>query len=157
MMIEGKVDWVVSDHACCSKEQKVAEADPDNITKAKSGFGGAEWLLSGMFSEGVVNRGLSPNRVAELTSANPAKRFSLHGKGDIAVGKDADFVLLNPSVTFVVSQDESPSTQGYSVFEGQQLTGKVEKTFLRGTLKYDKGKILGPAGGKHILRGGGKK
>jgi allantoinase len=152
MMIEGKVDWVVSDHACCSKEQKVAEADPDNITKAKSGFGGAEWLLSGLFSEGT-KRGLTPNRVAALVSKNPADRFGLKNKGDIAVGKDADFVIFDPKAQFIVRGADSPSQQGFSVFEGATMTGKVMKTFLRGSLIYENGKVIGEPEGQFLPRG----
>lgn len=82
-VLDGKIDWVVSDHACCSKEMKIDRASPDEIFLAKSGFGGTEYLLSGVFSEGT-KRGLSYNRVAELTSWNPAQRYGLLNKGDIA-------------------------------------------------------------------------
>ena len=35
---------------------------------------------------------------------------------------------------------ESESEQGYSPFEGQELTGRVKSTFLRGALIYDQGR-----------------
>jgi len=150
-LLDGQVDWVVSDHACCSEEQKVDPNDPDDIFKAKSGFGGTEWLLSGLFSEGT-KRGLSPNRVAELVSANPANRFALHAKGDIAVGKDADFVLFDPNQTFIVRAEDSPSAQGYTPFEGQELTGRVEQTWLRGTCVYADGQVQGSPVGRYQHR-----
>ena len=50
--------------------------------QAKSGFGGTEWMLSGLFSEGT-KRGLSPNRVAEMVSG--AGEGS-SGKGDVFWG-----------------------------------------------------------------------
>ena len=52
-ILAGKVDWVVSDHACCSKEMKVSPSDTGDIFVAKSGFGGTEWLVPAFFSEGV--------------------------------------------------------------------------------------------------------
>src|SRR5262249_60572337 len=88
-----KVEWIVSDHACCSAEQKWSKDDPNNIWLAKSGFGGTEYLLSGVLSEGH-KRGMSYNHMAELLSWNPARRFGLLGKGDIAPGYDADIVLV---------------------------------------------------------------
>ena len=94
-VLDRKVDWIVSDHACCAAEQKWAQDDPDNIWLAKSGFGGTEYLLSGVLSEGS-KRGLSYNRMAELLSWNPARRFGLLSKGDIAPGFDADIVLVDP-------------------------------------------------------------
>jgi dihydroorotase-like cyclic amidohydrolase len=96
-----QVDWIVSDHACCSAEQKRSAKDPNNIWLAKSGFGGTEYLLSGVFSEGS-KRGMSYNHMAKLLSWNPSRRFGLLEKGDIAIGYDADLVLVDPNESFVV-------------------------------------------------------
>eukprot|EP01062_Namystynia_karyoxenos_P022057 TRINITY_DN1843_c0_g1_i1.p2 TRINITY_DN1843_c0_g1~~TRINITY_DN1843_c0_g1_i1.p2 ORF type:complete len:541 (+),score=231.78 TRINITY_DN1843_c0_g1_i1:96-1718(+) len=134
-LVDGKIDWVVSDHACCSGEQKVHEARQNDVFSAKSGFGGTEWLLPGLFSEGT-KRGLTPQRIAALTSRNVAERYGLHGKGDIAIGKDADLALLNPTERFVVRGSESISGQGYTPMEGLELTGRVKKTLLRGSCVY---------------------
>ena len=150
-VLDRKIDWIVSDHACCSREQTWAQEDPTNIWLAKSGFGGTEYLLSGVVSEGS-KRGMSYNRMAELLSWNPAQRFGLLSKGDIAPGFDADIALVDPNETFVVRAAESESTQGYSPFEGQELTGRVRSTFLRGDLIYHDGKIVGPARGRYLRR-----
>jgi allantoinase len=150
-VLDRKIDWIVSDHACCSAEQKWSKDDPNNIWLAKSGFGGTEYLLSGVLSEGS-KRGMSYNHMAELLSWNPAQRFGLLSKGDIAPGYDADIVLVDPAATFVVRAAESESHQGYTPFEGMELTGRVESTFLRGSLIYDAGKILGPARGEYLQR-----
>ena len=153
-VLDRKVDWIVSDHACCSAEQKWSRNDPDNIWLAKSGFGGTEYLLSGVLSEGS-RRGMSYNHMAELLSWNPAQRFGLLNKGDIAPGYDADLVLVDPDATFVVRAARSESHQGYTPFEGIELSGRVKSTFLRGFLIYDDGKILGPARGQYLQRPGG--
>jgi len=150
-VLDRKIDWIVSDHACCAAEQKWAQTDPNNIWLAKSGFGGTEYLLSGVLSEGA-KRGMSYNRMAELLSWNPAQRFGLRHKGDIAPSFDADIVLVDPHESFVVRAAESESGQGYSPFEGQELTGRVKSTFLRGSLIYDKGKVVGPARGRYLRR-----
>ena len=47
---------------------------------------------------------------------------------------------------------ESESKQGYTPFEGQELTGRVKSTFLRGSLVYHDGKVLGPARGQYLRR-----
>ena len=150
-VLERKVSWICSDHACCSTETKVDAKDPENIWMAKSGFGGTEYLLSGVFSEGS-KRGMSYNHMAELTSHNPARRFGLLDKGDIAVGYDADLALLDPDKTFVVRAAESESKQGYTPFEGIELTGKVKQTWLRGELICDGGNVLGKPGGQYLRR-----
>ncbi len=152
-VLSGDVDWVVSDHACCSSEQKYNAAHPDDIWMAKSGFGGTEYMLSGLHSEGR-KRGLSLNRMAELVSWNPAQRYGLLAKGDVTEGYDADLVLFDPNETFIVRATESESFQGYTPFEGHELNGRVKITYLRGQKIYENGKVLGPANGQYIKRPG---
>ena len=152
MVHEGQVDWIVSDHACCAEEVKHAgPAGRGDIWLAKSGFGGTEYLLSGVFSEGS-KRGLALHRVAELLAFNPAQRYGLLHKGDLAVGFDADLALLDPGRRFTVRAAESPSAQGYTPFEGQELTGQVTATFLRGALAWENGRAVGPARGRYLAR-----
>jgi len=150
-VLDRDVDWIVSDHACCSAEQKWDKKDPTNIWLAKSGFGGTEYLLSGVLSEGS-KRGMSYNHMAELLAWNPAQRYGLANKGDIAVGLDADLVLVDPHESYVVRAAESPSQQGYTPFEGQELKGRVKSTFLRGKLVYQNGNVVGPARGQYLRR-----
>jgi allantoinase len=102
-------------------------------------------------SEGS-KRGMSYNHMAELVSWNPAQRFGLLNKGDIAPGFDADIALVDPHELFVVRASESESKQGYTPFEGQELTGRVKSTFLRGALIYHGGKIVGPPRGEYLRR-----
>jgi allantoinase len=150
-VLERKVDWIVSDHACCSAEQKWSKEDPTNIWLAKAGFGGTEYLLSGVLSEGS-KRGMSYNHMAELLSFRPAQRFGLLSKGDIAPGYDADIALVDPHESFVVRAADSQSVQGYSPFEGLELTGRVKTTFLRGVAVFDHGNINAPARGLYLRR-----
>jgi allantoinase len=150
-VLDRKIDWIVSDHACCSAEQKWSKDDPNDIWLAKAGFGGTEYLLSGVVSEGS-KRGMSYNHMAELLSWNPSRRFGLINKGDIAPGFDADIALVDPRESFVVRAAESESVQGYTPFEGQELTGRVKSTFLRGALIYRDGEIVGPARGQYLRR-----
>ena len=154
-VLDRKIDWIVSDHACCAAEQKWSKDDPADIWLAKAGFGGTEYLLSGVFSEGG-KRGVSYNRMAELLSWNPAQRFGLAQKGDIAPGFDADIALVDPHETFVVRAAESESQHVYSPFEGLELTGRVKSTFLRGALVYDGGEIVGSARGRYLRRLAGR-
>ncbi|MGB7486551.1 MAG: amidohydrolase family protein [Phormidesmis sp.] len=150
-VLNRQIDWIVSDHACCSAEKKASLREPENIWLAKSGFGGTEYLLSGIFSEGS-KRGIAYSHMAELLCWNPAQRFGLFSKGDIAIGYDADLVLLDPNESFIVRATESESQQGYTPLEGQEMTGKVKSTFLRGRLIYDKGQIMGTPQGQYIKR-----
>jgi allantoinase len=150
-LLEGKLDWVCSDHACCRHEMKVDAERSEDVFLGKSGFGGTEYLLSGLITHGR-RRGLSWNRIAELTSRNPAQRFGLRSKGDLAPGFDADVVLVDPDASFVVRAAQSQSAQGYTPFEGMELHGKVTSTYLRGELVYEGGQIVGKPRGRYLQR-----
>jgi allantoinase len=150
-LLDRKIDWVVSDHACCAKEIKTHQQTPDNIFLAKSGFGGTEYLLPALITEGS-RRGMSYSHMSELLSWTPAKRFGLGSKGDLAEGYDADIALVNPDRGFVIGQDKSHSQQGYSPLDGFELTARVEQTFLRGQCIFKHGNIVGGPKGQFIKR-----
>lgn len=150
-VIAGNIDWICSDHACCKHELKVDKKKSKDIWLAKSGFGGTEYMMAALVSEGR-KRGLSYNQMAKLTSFNPARRFGLPSKGDIEVGLDADLAIVDPSETWTVRAAESESQQGYTPFEGLELSGRVKTTFLRGQRVFDNGKVVGKPTGKYLRR-----
>jgi allantoinase len=151
-LLQGELDWVVSDHACCRQEMKIPRHYFGNIWMAKSGFGGTEYLLPALVSEGS-RRGMDFNHMARVTSWNPAQRYGLNRKGDIEVGLDADLALVDPARTWTIRAKQSPSTQGYTPFEGLELSARVEQTFLRGQLIYDHDKgVIGKPIGQYLHR-----
>ncbi|MEU8314768.1 MULTISPECIES: dihydroorotase family protein [unclassified Micromonospora] len=149
-VLDGKIDWVVSDHACCRDEVKFGEPR-DDVFVAKSGFGGAEYLLPGLVSEGR-RRGLPYHRIAEMTAWNPARRFGLRTKGDIAEGFDADFCLVDDDHTWTVRAADSESVQEYTPFEGFELNARVTDTFLRGERILEAGAVVGTPRGRYLAR-----
>jgi allantoinase len=151
-LLAGHFSWVTSDHACCKDETKFGEPRED-VFVAKSGFGGTEYLLPGLLSEGR-KRGLSYGRIAELVSHSPAERFGLANKGDIAVGLDADFCLVDDDVQYVVRAEESLSSQEYTPFEGFELTARVTDTYLRGEAVWSGGSVVGSPRGQFVRRSG---
>ena len=141
---------MVSDHACCRDETKFG--DPrDDIWVAKSGFGGTEYLLPGLITEGR-KRGLSDQRIAQLTAWNPAQRYGLHSKGTIEAGYDADFCLVDEGQSYVVHAEDSESAQEYTPFEGFELTARVTDTYLRGHAVLADGRIVGEPHGRYLHR-----
>lgn len=150
-LADGKIDWVVSDHACCRDEQKFGAEDREDVFLAKSGFGGAEYLLAGMVSEGG-KRALPMSRIAEITSWNPAQRFGLGTKGAIEVGLDADIAIVDDGTTWTIRAEDSESAQEYTPFEGMELTAKVTDTFLRGVQVLTDGVVTGEATGSYLSR-----
>ncbi|MBF6350254.1 MULTISPECIES: dihydroorotase [Nocardia] len=149
-LLAGNIDWVVSDHACCKDEVKFG-ADRDDVFAAKSGFGGTEYLLPGLITEGR-KRGLSLRRIAQLTASNPADRYGLPGKGRLAEGVDADIAIVDPNRTWTVRAADSESTQEYTPFEGFELGAAVTDTFVRGNRVLADGAVTGEPAGRYISR-----
>jgi allantoinase len=152
-LLAGNVDWVASDHACCRDEVKFGEPR-DDVFVAKSGFGGAEYLVPGLVSEGR-KRGLSYGRMAQLVSWNPAQRYGLNTKGTIAEGFDADFCLVDENRTWTVRAADSFSSQEYTPFEGFELGAAVTDTYLRGEPFFSGGAMVGQPRGSYLHRPSG--
>jgi dihydroorotase-like cyclic amidohydrolase len=147
-VVDGTVGWVASDHACCLEEEK-----GDELWPALPGFGGTALLYPILISEGMHKRGLSPARVAELVSANPARAYGLDGrKGNLLVGYDADLTIIDPDLEQEVTTDLLLSGQDHCPFEGRKVRGWPVATILRGHLAYQNGEVLGTPQGTFIAR-----
>ena len=91
--------------------------------------------------------------MCELLSENTARLFGLWDrKGFIKEGYDADFVIIDPKKTTVLSIKSQVSKSDYCAFEGKKLKGKIEKVFLRGRQVVDEDKNIVENTGKFIKR-----
>jgi len=62
-------------------------------------------------------------------------------KGQIEVGFDADFVILDTSKQFEVKKEDIVFKNKFSAYEGSVLTGVVTQTILRGQVLVNNGKL----------------
>ncbi len=151
---DGTIDSVGSDHAPYTVEEK--ETRKEDIFVAPAGFPGLESRLPLMMTA-VRDGRISINRAVELLCSNPARIFGLGPrKGTICPGADADLVLLNPEESFVIRASEmfTKARDVAKVFEGKRVYGKVKKTFLRGQIIFDEGKIMAEPGfGQWVVPG----
>jgi dihydropyrimidinase len=123
--------------------------------KVPNGAPGIEERMAVLFSGGVAGGRLSASRFVELTATAPAKLFGLYPqKGTIAVGSDADLVLLDPKERWTIRAANGHGRMDYSLFEGFEATGRIKKVFLRGEMIVDGDTWLGrEGGGRFISRG----
>lgn len=99
-LLEGDIDFVVSDHSPCVAELKTL--DTGDFSTAWGGIGGLGLGLSLMHTE-AEKRGVSLSKVVDWLSAKPAAQIGLTGKkGSLQVGADADFVLFDAKRDFIV-------------------------------------------------------
>jgi dihydropyrimidinase/allantoinase len=144
----GAINWVASDHACCMESMK-----GDDLWPALPGFGGTALLYPVMLSEGYHKRGLKLERVVELVSAAPAKAYGLYPqKGAIAIGSDADLVLIDLNREATVSPTLLHSAQDHTPFSGVQVKGWPVMTMLRGHIAFRNGDIVGSPRGEFLAR-----
>lgn len=135
-VLNGDIDWICSDHATYTIEEKLAGVN--NVFDTPAGVTSVELCYQLLFSEGVIKRGMPLCRFAELSSANAAKRYNLYPqKGAIAEGSDADFAILNSHLKWQIKDDKLKQMIKWSPYEGKSVTGKVTKTILRGKEIYD--------------------
>ena len=106
-------------------------------------------MLAAMISEGVNRRGLSWEKLADLTSANAARMLGLYPrKGNLLPGADADFIFIDPNENWVYdgSKSFSKTKSVKGPYQGMELKGRVTDTYVRGERVYGDGKILCQAG-----------
>jgi dihydropyrimidinase len=145
----GTLDVVSTDHVAFDRESK----QTDNWWESEFGANSLQRSLPVFHDEAVVNRGLSYAKLVQLMCHNPARLFGLTGKGTLAPGTDADFVIFDPDVTQRISPEDNASRADYSIYEGREVTGRVERTYRRGECIAADGKIVGtPGTGERIDR-----
>ena len=104
-------------------------------------------ILSGLYTEGVVKRHLSPEQLAKITSSNAAKAFGInYRKGSIEIGKDADFAVYDPAIKWRFHARNSfyNNKSDRYPYEDRLFQGKVTHTFVRGKLVFENGTIKTP-------------
>jgi dihydropyrimidinase len=131
---------LATDEYPTSLELKLRGRTIEDVT---GGNVGAEARLGIAYSEGVVKRGMTLERFADITATNAAKIFGLYPrKGAIAAGSDADLVLLDPAVHKTLTREDFHVTD-YSPWEGWSVSGWPVTTMLRGKVIVDRGKLVG--------------
>jgi len=131
-VLAGDIDFFGSDHNVWP-----AQAKP-NLLDGRAGLPGIGLLLPLVLTHLVFERGLSMARAVELTSTNAARKFGLSGKGRVAVGADADLVVLETGEK-TVHAGELHSAVDYSPYEGMTLRAWPRATVCGGRLVYADG------------------
>src|SRR5208282_5359373 len=134
-LADGTVDVVATDHCSWPLERKTAA---DRFTRIPPGMSNLETLVPMLYSEGVVKRRISLQRMVELVATNPAKIFGLYPrKGAIVEGADADLVVFDPDAKVVVHASAMHSRADYDPFEGFEVTGWPRETISRGRVIFE--------------------
>lgn len=140
----GIVDVLGSDHAPHTLEEK-AKPYPNS----PSGMPGVQTLVPVMLDH-VNKHHLSLERFVDLTSHGPARIFGISRKGRIAEGYDADLTIVDLKKKRVIENKWIESKCGWTPYDGYEVTGWVQGTFVRGRKVMWDDQILGKSGGQPV-------
>jgi len=133
-LAEGVIDIVVSDHSPSIPAMKLF--DSGDFFSAWGGISSLEVSLPVVWTA-ARQRGFGLEQVLGWMATRTAELMGVHGKGRIAVGHDADFVVLAPDETFVVDPARLHHRHAVTPYAGRTLSGVVRSTYLRGALVGD--------------------
>ena len=140
----GVLDVTSSDDFTIPFAAKTSGKEVDNVS---GGHNGIETRMAYLFSEGVKTGKLSVNRFVDVSSTAVAKLFGLYPrKGSIAIGSDADIVIIDPSLKRRLTLPDLHSNCDYSLWDGWEFNGFPVLTMVRGSVLVEDGKWTGPEG-----------
>lgn len=133
----GLFDVFGSDHAPHTLEEK---AKP--YPQSPSGMPGVQTLLP-LVLRSVHEGLLTLSAAVRMTSSRPASLYGIANKGEIQVGYDADFAIVDLDRAWTIEHSWLASRCGWSPYEGQAMKGWVEQTWVRGNLVAESGQTVG--------------
>lgn len=145
-LADGTITQVATDHAPFDTSEKNASAG--NFAAAPAGVPGLEILVPAML-DAVAHQRLSLPQAWDLVSSGPARRFGLQGrKGQIAVGCDADLILVDVAADTVIRAEtlQTQARGATGIYAGRRFRGKVMRTIVGGATVFSDGAITGRGG-----------
>jgi dihydroorotase len=129
-LIDGTIDAIATDHAPHDDYVKRCE-----FIAAANGIIGLETALP--LSLTLLSGGkVSPARIVELLSANPARILALSGKGSLRKGADADVTVIDPEAEWEYRPADVRSKSRNSPFFGWKLQGRAVATIRGGRVTH---------------------
>jgi len=143
----GVVDAITSDHAPAPREEK--ETD---VWSAWGGIPVIELIVPFMYTFGVKQGRIDFNRFIEVTSTNPARIMRLYPrKGVIAVGSDADLVVLDTNLCKKVKADQLHQKVDWTPFEDIEMYGWARHVIINGEIVIEDMELVGKPGIGHYV------
>jgi dihydroorotase len=131
-ILDGTIDVIATDHAPHAFHEKQVEFE-----RAAFGIIGLETALPLVLTVLHHHFKLSVWRIVELLAANPAKIFSLEGRGTLTEGAHADVTIFDPKKKWTFDASQSLSKSRNTPFDGWNFIGKAVTTIVAGKIVYE--------------------
>ena len=128
---DGTIDMIATDHAPHSAEEK-----SKGLAGSAFGIVGLETCFPILYTHLVKKDIISLEKLIELMSVNPRKRFGFAG-GYIEDGAPADITVLDLNRQWTIDPADFVSMGRATPFDGWQVFGKVTMTMVEGEVKYE--------------------
>ena len=139
------VDVIGSDHAPHTLEEKKKE-----YPNCPSGMTGVQTILPIMLD--FVNKGkLGINDLVRLLCYNPAKIYNMKSKGEIKIGNDADFSIVDLNKEFTITNEWIASKSGWTPYNGLKIKGLPVFTVVNGKIVMQDSEIISPPIGEPVI------
>jgi dihydroorotase len=125
---DGTVSFLVTDHAPHTEEEK-ADKNPAGVPGLDDYGHVVSWLIR--------EQAVDPAVITKVSASNPAKHLRLDDRGEISVGKRADFAVLDIHSPEKVRNDQIRSKCGWSPYEGREFPGRIRWTIYGGEVLLD--------------------
>ena len=147
-------DQTISTFGTDNVSMNLAVKQPEKgIFGAMPGYPILQTHLPAILTEGYHKRGVPLETILTKATKNPAQIFGIYPqKGAIAIGSDADVVVLDLEAERVVKSDELFSYGDFSLYEGKTLKGWPSVVVKAGQVAYRDGNILVEPGKGSYLR-----
>ena len=130
-LVQNHIEVVATDHAPHTLEEK-----RQPFPKCPSGLPAVENSLALMLNQ--VHSGLCTiEQVVNWMSTNPARIWNIRNKGKIAVGLDADLVLVDLNLQQEIRNEGQLTKCRWSPWHGEKLTGWAVKTWVMGQKVFE--------------------
>jgi allantoinase len=136
LLAEGAIDFVASDHSPAPPSMKAGK----NPFEIWGGISGVQSTLLSLLTGGS----LTLAQIASLASGRVADRFGLDRKGKIAIGHDADFVIVDLRRSTLLKAEDLFDRRRQSPYVGRRFRGAICRTIARGVTVFN---------GQQITRG----
>ena len=131
-IVDGTIDMIATDHAPHSEAEKAK-----GLEKSAFGIVGLETAFPILYTHLVKKGIITLEKLIEIMSVNPRKRFGLPG-GAIADGAPADLTVLDLEADWTIDSAEFVSMGKATPLDGWKVTGEVVMTIVNGEVVYEK-------------------